>query len=349
MRYHLIALGIIIAAATAISAQPAYQLDSNGNIWVNTGPCTGDSCHWILLDNNRNTREITASGVPSAGFHSPDAPPMAPALYQRHEDGKIWLYTGTPCKGGSCQGWQMLDNNRLTVSIVAAGFPDPKNLILYQRHRNGSIWRYTQTPCKGMSCPGWEQLDNNKKSVEIIAAGTHLYQRHSDGEIWRYTGTACKGMSCLGWERLPNNQNTVEITAAVGNNDVPLLYQRDVNGKIWRYTGPRCSGATCWQLLDDNTSTISIVTSSECLYQLRNNGEILVHVSPGRCAGAGSGWQLLDNNSRTRRIAAGPTSLYQLHDNGAIWRYSGPKWCSGERCWQLLDNPPKRTIISSRN
>lgn len=355
MRYHLITLGIVIAAATAISAQPAYRLEGNGSIWVNTGPCIGAKCTWQLLDHNQNTREITASGVPSGGFFSPDAPTedpsKAPALYQRHADGKIWFYTGTPCNGGSCPGWQMLDNNQQTVSIVAAGFPDPKNLILYKRHRNGEIWRYTQKQCKGKSCPGWERLEKpNKDTVEIIAAGTHLYQRHSNGAILRYTGTPCKGTSCPGgWERVDNNQNAVEITAAVGNNDVPLLYQRDVNGKIWSYTpGPSCSGASCWQLLDNNTDTISIVTSSQCLYKLRDNREIWVYVTP-RCVGPSPGWQLLDSNPHTLRIAAGVVSLYQLHDNGAIWRYKGPKWCSGASCWHLLDNPPTRTIISSRN
>jgi hypothetical protein len=137
MRYHLIALGIVIAAAaTAISAQPAYRLEGNGSIWVNTGPCIDAKCTWQLLDHNPNTLEITATGVASGGFNSPNAPTedpsKAPALYQRHADGKIWFYTGTPCKGGSCPGWQMPDNNQQTVSIVAAGFPDPKNLILYR-------------------------------------------------------------------------------------------------------------------------------------------------------------------------------------------------------------------------
>lgn len=349
MRYHLIALGIVIAAATPLSAQPVYRLHDNGSIWVNTAPCSGASCPWVLLDNNPNTREITASGVPAGGFQSHKAPPDAPALYQRRADGTIWLYNGKPCDGASCPGWQMLDKNQQTVSIVAAGFPDPENLILYKRHNDGEIWRYTQTPCKGASCPGWERLDKNPKTQEIIAAGTHLYQRHNDGAIWHYKGTPCKGDLCPGWERLDDNKKTVEITAAaVGNDDVPMLYKRDDDGAIWRYTGPSCSGASCWQLLDNNKA-ISIVTSSHCLYQLRDNGSIWVYVSPPRCGGAGPGWQPLDNNPRTRRIAAGPRSLYQLHDNGAIWRYSGPPWCSGASCWQLLYDPTTWTILSTRN
>jgi len=57
-----------------------------------------------LLDNNPRTVSIAAGGT---------------SLYQRHNDGKIWRSTGTPCSGASCPGWQMLDNNGATVDIVA--------------------------------------------------------------------------------------------------------------------------------------------------------------------------------------------------------------------------------------
>lgn len=43
------------------------------------------------------------------------------SLYQLHRDGKIWRYTGQPCSGASCPGWQMLDNNPRTVAIAAGG------------------------------------------------------------------------------------------------------------------------------------------------------------------------------------------------------------------------------------
>lgn len=38
-------------------------------------------------------------------------------LYQLHKNGKIWRYTGPPCDGGFCPGWQMLDNNASTRAI----------------------------------------------------------------------------------------------------------------------------------------------------------------------------------------------------------------------------------------
>jgi len=33
----------------------------------------------------------------------------------------IWRYTGTPCDGTRCPGWERLDNNPRTREIVAAG------------------------------------------------------------------------------------------------------------------------------------------------------------------------------------------------------------------------------------
>lgn len=356
-----VAVGIVVAAATALSAQPVYRLHDNGDLWVAKAEnCRGEPCVvWHLLDNNPETQEITAGWTLSGGFDPLKAPPEAPPLYQRRTDGTIWLYTGKPCIGGSCPGWQLLEKkNPETVSIVAAGEH------LYQRHNTGAILAYTPgKPClpNGL-CPGWQQLDNNPATAEIIAAGrpTHkahaLYKRHNDGTIWRYTGSPCSDTSC--WQQLDNNLKTQELTAAVGLGSdgvaVHALYQRHVDGTIWRYTGPPCSGASCWQLIDNNGGTISIVTNSETLYQLRRDGAILAYLPPGskECDDAGSpGWQLLDKDPRTRQIAAGTRLLYKRHENGAIWSWAG-KCCRDERScppWHLFYEPTMRTIVSTQN
>jgi hypothetical protein len=101
------------------------------------------------LDNNPKTVAIAAAGD---------------QLYQLHNDGWIWRYTGTPCSGNSCPGWQRLDNNPKTKAIEAAGNQ------LYQLHNDGLIWRYTGPPCSGNSCPGWQLLDNNSRT-RFIALG----------------------------------------------------------------------------------------------------------------------------------------------------------------------------------
>jgi hypothetical protein len=72
---------------------------------------------WQALDNNAATVEITASGG---------------NLYQRHNDGWIFRYTGPPMTG-----WQPLDNNRATVALAAGG------ANLYQRHDDGAIFKST--------------------------------------------------------------------------------------------------------------------------------------------------------------------------------------------------------------
>jgi hypothetical protein len=113
--------------------------------------------NWQELDNNPATVDIVASGG---------------HLYQRHNTGRIWIYTGTPHTG-----WQELDNNPATVQIAADGN------ALYQRHNTGRIWVYTGTPHTG-----WKQLDGNAATVQVVAGAGHLYQRHNTGRIWIYTG-----------------------------------------------------------------------------------------------------------------------------------------------------------------
>ena len=136
-----------------------------------------------------------AGGYVIAGWTSATSPAGLPSatgmrvfssmLFVARNGAATWRYTGTPCSGDSCPGWQRLDNNSKTVAISAAGGK------LYQLHSDGWIWRYTGTPCSGDSLPGWQRLDNNSKTIAISAAGNNLYQLHNDGWIWRYTGTPC--------------------------------------------------------------------------------------------------------------------------------------------------------------
>ena len=81
------------------------------------------------LDNNPKTVAIVAAGD---------------RLYQLHNDGWIWRYTGTPCNGERCPGWERLDDNAKTVAIAAA------DDNLYQLHNDGWIWQYTGTTCTGI-------------------------------------------------------------------------------------------------------------------------------------------------------------------------------------------------------
>jgi hypothetical protein len=59
-----------------------------------------------MLDNNPQTVAIVASGSD---------------LYQLHNDGSIWQYTGAACVGGGCFGWLRVDDNGDTKSITTGG------------------------------------------------------------------------------------------------------------------------------------------------------------------------------------------------------------------------------------
>src|SRR5207253_1221213 len=121
---------------------------------------------------NDNARVLNGTNGTVAAFRSRFNP-----------DVTIWRFTGTPCSGTSCPGWQRLDNNTKTARIAASGGN------LYQLHNDGMIWKSTGAPCNGNSCPGWQLLDNNTKTVAIEPDGGNLYQLHNDGMIWKFTGT----------------------------------------------------------------------------------------------------------------------------------------------------------------
>jgi hypothetical protein len=60
-----------------------------------------------MLDNNPAAVAIASSGT---------------YIYQQHNDGSIWHYTGPPCSGTSCPGWQRLGNHPSAKAIAAGGF-----------------------------------------------------------------------------------------------------------------------------------------------------------------------------------------------------------------------------------
>jgi hypothetical protein len=256
------------------------------------------------------------TGVPLTGWEMLDNNPAttmiastSEAVYQLHNDGTIWMYTGPPVSG-----WQLLDNNPRTVSISADG------TNLYQLHNDGTIWIDNGPPMTG-----WQMLDNNPRTSLIVAAGGSLYQLHNDGTIWIYNGPPMTG-----WQMLDNNPATRSIVASSSH-----LYQMHGDGTIWIYNGPPLTG---WEMLDNNPATRSIVADSSHLYQMHGDGTIWVYTGPPL-----TGWQMLDNNPRTDSIASAGSSLYQHHNDGTIWIYTGPPLTG----WQMLDNNPRTIALSS--
>jgi hypothetical protein len=134
-----------------------YQLHNTGKIWQYTGtPLTG----WQELDNNPATKSIVAGYEPAHAGHIggggfPDPPrPEKYHLYQLHNSGRIWQYTGTPLTG-----WQELDNNPATTAIAAF------DSSLCQLHQSGLVWIFTGTPHTG-----WNQLGPNE-SAHVLEVG----------------------------------------------------------------------------------------------------------------------------------------------------------------------------------
>ncbi len=267
---------------------------TNGEVDIYYRP---DFSNWQLLDTNAASVSITADGG---------------NLYQMHNTGRIWKYTGTPITG-----WQELDNNPATKAIAASGGN------LYQIHNTGRIWKYM-----GVPHTGWQEIDNNPASVAIVADGGNLYQLHNTGRIWKYTG-----VPHTGWQELDNNPATKAIAASGG-----YLYQIHNTGRIWKYTGVPHTG---WQLIDTNPASVAIVADGGNLYQLHNSGRIWKYTGTPI-----SGWQLLDTNPATKQIVAANGNLYQLHNTGRIWKYVGPPITG----WQQLDNnAASKAIVASAN
>jgi hypothetical protein len=127
---------------------------------------------WQELDNNPATIAVAADITDGR-------------LYQLHNDGRIWRYTGPPLTG-----WQELDNNPASIAITAGGGQ------LYQLHNDGRIWRYTGPPFTG-----WQEFPRTGFSpASVNISGMHiLVQLHSSGNIFRYTRLAVPyyGLSSL--------------------------------------------------------------------------------------------------------------------------------------------------------
>jgi hypothetical protein len=293
-----------------------YTLRSSGEIrgfnGSGGGACNNGVClHWSVLDANPDTAEIAASG------HK---------LYQRHNTGLVWEFTGVQCSQFDfCPGWQLIANDSRTIQLVAGGSS------LYMFQQSGAIWKYTGTPCNSTGCPGWQLVDNNAATIEIVASGDNLYQRHKSGAVWKYTGTPCSENSCPGWQLIANDSRTIQLVA-----DGSSLYMFQQSGAIWKYTGTPCNSTGCpgWQLVDfDNANTKQVVAGSENLYRLYKDGEIW------RYTGTGQSWEQLDNNPNTAEISASVNGLLQRHTSGVVWWFTGTV-CSNGSCpgWTPIQN-----------
>ena len=103
---------------------------------------------------------ISASIVPAAFA-------AAPLVYELHTTGSVWGYTGTPCNGQVCSGWEMLNDDPKAVQIAAGAG------TLYQMDSDSTVWQWNGAVCNGNACNRWTQIGIGASS--IFAAGSHVY------------------------------------------------------------------------------------------------------------------------------------------------------------------------------
>lgn len=259
-----------------------------------------------MLDNNNRTKEIVVDGD---------------NLYQIHDNGNIYQFTGTPMTG-----WRQLDNNPYSDRLVAA------NGELYQLHSTNAIWKYTGTPFTG-----WELIDNQRlpatKLVATrgivaksdgsqrvkqytgvpLATWTELFYEDygtfglcaADGElytstrsfVWKYTGTPGK------WQFLLNHAGVDKI-ACYGKD----VYAYTRGASVYKWTGVPGK----WDLIDNSGLTTSITAGARGFYQIQKSGAIF-QFTP-------NGWKQIDGNPASKAIVAG-NLIHQVHSDGKIWRY----------------------------
>jgi hypothetical protein len=261
---------VSIVADVVGGASQLYQLHRTGRIWIYTGtPHTG----WTEIGNDTATSKLAASGgnlyrlqkntgkifafqnIFSPTLHSSrwveldnnsasiDIVADGSQLYQLHNNGQIWIYTGTPHTG-----WAALNSGNASKIAASGGH-------LYQVQNGGKIFEYL----RGRHTH-WMQLDDNPHTLDIVADGNNLYQIHDTGVIWVYTGTPNTG-----WTALDTTGDTKKMSASQG-----LLYQIRKDGRIWKHQ----DGPPPWQQIDANYDSIDITAAGQYVYQIHQNGKI---------------------------------------------------------------------------
>ncbi|CEJ82349.1 hypothetical protein VHEMI02419 [[Torrubiella] hemipterigena] len=178
---------VSVAVASVLNTEAKNAIVGRDNPWPG----------WEMLDNNNRTKQIVVDGD---------------NLYQIHNNGNIYQFTGTPMTG-----WRQLDNNPYSDRLVAA------NGDLYQLHSTNAIWKYTGTPFTG-----WELIGNQKLPATKLVATRGIVAK-SDGSqrVKQYTG-----VPLAEWpEIFYDDYGTYAICAADGE-----LYT-NTRGAVWKYTG----------------------------------------------------------------------------------------------------------------
>jgi len=311
---------------------------------------------------------ISASVVPAAFA-------AAPVVYELHTTGSVWGYTGTPCNGQVCSGWEMLNDDSKGVQIAAGAG------TLYQLDSDGTVWQWNGAVCNGNACNRWTQIGAG--ATTIYAAGTHVYyygcQTDTCG-FYQFTGEPCYNPAgCPGWTQIDyfdsdfswadyyvQDGSVVKINGVLFSNydftfqeymgtpydweqlggtftgnaalapGLDGTFMMGQNGAISVLNG--CVFSPCtWTQIGDNSNTNEI-TASNILYQLQNGGTVIQYTGTPCNGNVCNGWVQIDANPSVSYIVAGPNTVYELHTNGGIWQYTPAIDCGRCSNWTQLDN-----------
>ncbi len=313
-----------------------FQLHSDGSIFVkNDKPCDNRACFgsWFLLDNNPHTVEIAANCE----------------LYQRHDDGSVFYYTGDTkdadqCgpNAGFCGNWSQIDSNPQTKMIVA-GRRNTATVTVYQMHADGSIFMRNGKPCGEAQCfGGWDSLDRNPHTITIAVGDAGLFQLHDDGNIYRWDGkTSCDDAGCPGWALIDQKGGAKALT--VGSE----LFKVNSDNSIWRRspTAPDCTPVSpseaCpgWEQIDvANADTVTVKAGRNGIVKLQRNGSILG--KGGLVDSNFADWRQINSVDATDpnladAITAGAAAYQHRRSDRSVWMFQGGDPKLG---WSQLDN-----------
>lgn len=267
------------AAAKVAPVDGIYQLRSTGQILRYTSPAGP----WTALDTNKNVAQIAgASG----------------ALYKRHVDGSVYLYTGAALSSPS---WQLIGAaSENVIDIVAAADQ------VYARRKDGWIVRWTGTASQQQPQPwstiqqpsspssaqiavtdsktlwnllangdlvrsewpytesSWQIVDINPSNAQIAVGGDEFYKLQSDGVI-------------VWLDLVQYYWSVIEDAGSVGVYAVgEYVYSRHDDGSLWRYTGT----PLVWEELDDERECLGVVGERDGgVYEMSGGGEVWKLVS----------------------------------------------------------------------
>jgi hypothetical protein len=291
-----------VTYGSATPAAPATPLvflrHTDGSVYTcYSSPC---SSGWGVLDTNNATTSISAG---------------AGTVFELHNNGQIWEWTGQGCTSSSCPGWIELDDNTAATAIAAGAG------TVFELHNDGSVWRSTGQACDGASCPGWTELDSGQSVSQISAGGGSLYAQSSNGQTWEWTASA-------GWVGIGYNTQITQIVATAST-----VYALTSTGLVWQYQG---SGN--WVSISSNSNITALAANSSEVWELYSNGEIWEYTGNG-------GWTLIaDSGSGDVEITASTSTVYTLTSAGVLWQFQ-----PSAEDWLSLDNYSGDTQITALN